>query len=123
MERGGDVGGRDPPLASPTRSAAPGVRLILLAVLVATTGISIDQPPAASGKTAHVTPDQRPALVKTIDGFRDWLREWRQWADKHPPVVDAIHERLTTALRVAEDTQADRQGTRRVYWSDAPVTP
>ena len=29
-------------------------------------------------------------------------------------VVDAIQERLTTALRVAEDTQANRQGTRRV---------
>jgi hypothetical protein len=29
-------------------------------------------------------------------------------------VVEAIQERLTTALRVAEDTQANRQGTRRV---------
>ena len=26
--------------------------------------------------------DQRPALVKTIDGFRDWLDQWRDWARK-----------------------------------------
>jgi hypothetical protein len=60
--------------------------VFLLATLVATTGIPIDQPPPAtgqtSGKTANVAPDQRPALVKTIDGFRDWLAEWRTWADK-----------------------------------------
>jgi hypothetical protein len=31
-------------------------------------GIPVDQPPAASGKTAQVVPDQRPALVKTIEG-------------------------------------------------------
>jgi integrase len=30
-------------------------------------------------------------------------------------VVDAIQERLTTALRVAQDTQAERQGTNRVF--------
>jgi integrase len=30
-------------------------------------------------------------------------------------VVQAIQERLTIALRVAEDTPADRQGTRRVF--------
>jgi integrase len=30
-------------------------------------------------------------------------------------VVDAIQERLTIALRVAQDTQAERQGTRRVF--------
>jgi hypothetical protein len=55
--------------------------VFLLAVLIATTGIPVDQPPATSGKTAQVAPDQRPALVKTIDGFRGWLREWRTWAD------------------------------------------
>ena len=47
--------------------------VFLLAALVATTGVSLDQPPAASGnnaggKTAHAVPDQRPALIKTIDG-------------------------------------------------------
>jgi integrase len=30
-------------------------------------------------------------------------------------VVEAIQERLTTALRVAEDAQGNRQGTRRVF--------
>ena len=63
------------------RAMAEYAVVFLLAVLLATTGIPVDEPPA-SGKTADVAPDQRPALVKTIDGFRDWLREWRQWADK-----------------------------------------
>jgi hypothetical protein len=56
------------------------VVVFVFAVLVATTGISLDQPPDASGKTTHVGPDQRPALVRTLDGFRDWLSEWRRWA-------------------------------------------
>jgi hypothetical protein len=72
------------------RAAGPGplVRALveyavvfLLAVLVATTGILVDQPTAAS-RQASATADQRPALVKTIDGFRDWLTEWRDWAHK-----------------------------------------
>jgi hypothetical protein len=54
--------------------------VFLLAGLITTTGIPVDQPPTADGKTASTVPDQRPALVKTIDGFRDWLDEWRQWA-------------------------------------------
>ena len=53
--------------------------VFVLAVLVATTGVNVDQPPT-SGKRAAV--DQRPALVKTIDGFRDWLSQWRDWARK-----------------------------------------
>ena len=53
--------------------------MFLLAVLVATTGIDLDQAPTA-GKQASNLPDQRPALVKTIDGFRDWLSQWRDWA-------------------------------------------
>ena len=56
--------------------------VFVLAALVATTGISLDQPPTASDTTAHTVPDQRPALVKTFDGFRDWLSEWRRWAEK-----------------------------------------
>ena len=51
--------------------------VFLLAVLVATTGVALDQAPTG-GKRAAV--DQRPALVKTIDGFRDWLDQWRDWA-------------------------------------------
>ena len=50
-----------------------------LAVLVATTGVSLDGPPAPTTRTGAV-PDQRPALVKTIDSFQDWLGEWRAWA-------------------------------------------
>ena len=52
----------------------------LLAMLLATTGIAIDQP-TADAKQASVAPDRRPALVKTLDGFGDWLAAWRQWAD------------------------------------------
>jgi hypothetical protein len=55
--------------------------VFLLAVLVATTGIALDQAPTG-GKQASAVPDQRPALVKTIDGFRDWLSQWRDWARK-----------------------------------------
>ena len=60
--------------------------VFLLAVLVATTGVPIDQAPAAgkptAGKQASNLRDQRPALVKTIDGFCDWLDQWRTWARK-----------------------------------------
>jgi hypothetical protein len=71
------------------RSAGPGpltralfeyAVVFLLAVLVATTGVPVDQAPAASGQTASAASDQRPALVKTIDSFRDWLSQWREWA-------------------------------------------
>jgi integrase len=34
-------------------------------------------------------------------------------------VVEAIQERLTVALRVAQDSQAERQGTRWVSWTSA----
>jgi hypothetical protein len=70
------------------RTAGPGplVRALfeyavvfLLAVLVATTGVDVDQAPTGS-KRASAASDQRPALVKTIDGFRDWLSQWRAWA-------------------------------------------
>jgi len=53
--------------------------VFLLAVLVATTGIALDQAPTG-GKRADNVRDQRPALVKTIDGLRDWLSQWRDWA-------------------------------------------
>jgi hypothetical protein len=53
--------------------------VFLLAVLVATTGVPVDPAPAA-GEQASTFPDQRPALVKTLDRFRDWLSEWQAWA-------------------------------------------
>jgi hypothetical protein len=54
--------------------------VFVLAVLVAITGIPVDQAPAGGGQQASAARDQRPALVKTIDGVRDWLGEWRSWA-------------------------------------------
>ena len=56
--------------------------VFLLAVLVATTGIPLDQAPptGGGGLQASADHDQRPALVKTIDSFQDWLGEWRTWA-------------------------------------------
>jgi hypothetical protein len=72
------------------RTAGPGplaralfeyVVVFLLAVLVATTGVALDQAPTG-GKRAASVGDQRPALVKTVDGFRDWVSQWRDWARK-----------------------------------------
>jgi hypothetical protein len=55
--------------------------VFLLATLVATTGINLDQAPAGA-KQASTARDQRPALIKTIDSFGDWLSQWRDWAGK-----------------------------------------
>jgi hypothetical protein len=59
--------------------------VFLLAVLLATTGVDVDQQPAGA-KRANAAADQRPALVKTLDGTWDrlvgawdWLAElWRR---------------------------------------------
>ena len=64
-----------------TRAVFEYAVVFVLATLIATTGIPVDQPAAAT-KKAGVVSDQRPALVKSIDSFRDWLSEWRQWASK-----------------------------------------
>ena len=61
------------------RALAEYAVVFLLAVLVATTGVPLDQPAAPTSRASTV-PDQRPALVKTIDSFGDWLHEWRSWA-------------------------------------------
>jgi hypothetical protein len=90
------------------RSAGPGpltravfeyAVVFLLAVLVATTGIPLDQRPTAS-RQASAASDQRPALVKTIDGLRDWLSQWQKWArtetnrrDRVAPTLDQGHAR------------------------------
>jgi hypothetical protein len=55
--------------------------VFLLAALIATTGLDVDQRPAGA-EQASTAADQRPALVKAIDGFGDWLNEWRDWASK-----------------------------------------
>jgi hypothetical protein len=62
------------------RALAEYAIVAVLAMLLATTGINSDQPPGSS--QASVTPDHRPALVKNLDGFRDWLAGWWQWADR-----------------------------------------
>jgi hypothetical protein len=67
------------------RALAEYTVVFLLAVLVATTGVPLDRPPGTTGQPANsqqtsAVPDQRPALVKTIDHFTDWLHEWRAWA-------------------------------------------
>jgi hypothetical protein len=67
------------------RALAEYAVVFLLAVLVATTGVPLDQPPAPNHKPttseqASAVSDQRPALVKTIDHFIEWLSEWRAWA-------------------------------------------
>jgi hypothetical protein len=55
--------------------------VFLLAVLLATTGLDPSQPPA-DAKQASAAADQRPALIRAIDGFGDWLNEWRAWVHK-----------------------------------------
>jgi hypothetical protein len=62
------------------RALAEYAVVFLLAVLVATTGVPLDEPAAPTTTQASTVPDQRPALVKTIDRFTDWLSEWRAWA-------------------------------------------
>ena len=64
-----------------TRALVEYAVVFVLAVLFATTGLNVDQPPPGA-EQASATRDQRPALVKTIDGFGDWLSEWRTWAHK-----------------------------------------
>jgi hypothetical protein len=58
--------------------------VLLLAVLITTTGVPLNQPPPTGqqdgGNQASAASDQRPALVKTIDHFGDWLAKWRAWA-------------------------------------------
>jgi hypothetical protein len=61
------------------RALAEYAVVFLLAVLVAITGVPLDQPTGPTSQASAV-PDQRPALIKTIDSFGDWLSEWRAWA-------------------------------------------
>jgi hypothetical protein len=55
--------------------------VFLLAILLATTGVDVGQTPAGA-EQASTAADQRPALIKAIDGFGDWLGEWRAWVHK-----------------------------------------
>ena len=56
--------------------------MFLLAVLVATTGIALDQPPppAASRPAPPATSGRRWSRPSTASG--DWLSQWRDWARK-----------------------------------------
>ena len=78
--------------------------VFLLAVLVATTGVDIDQAPPG-GKQASAATDQRPALVKSIDGFRDWLGEWRTWARKETDRRPQSSSATTPALALSPSTR------------------
>jgi len=80
-----------------TRALVEYAVVFLLAVLVATTGVDVDQAPTA-GKQASAVPDQRPALVKTIDGFGDWLSQWRDWARKETDRRSQSSSTTTPAL-------------------------
>ena len=73
-----------------TRAVFEYAVVFVLAVLVATTGIPVDQPPTTGGQQASAAADQRPALVKTIDGFRDLARPMARVGphrDRPPPHV------------------------------------
>jgi hypothetical protein len=63
------------------RAIAEYTLVAVLAGLLATTGLQLGQPPPG-GTQASLAPDHRPALVKTLDGFRDWLGAWWRWADQ-----------------------------------------
>jgi hypothetical protein len=73
----------------------------LLAVLLAT-GVDAAQPPAR-GTQASLAPDHRPALVKTLNGFRDWLATWWQWADQE-------YDRRTSPPTSTTTTTSQDQG-------------
>ena len=84
----------------------------LLAVLLVTTGV-VGQPPAR-GTQASVAPDRRPALVKTLDGFRDWLAAWWRWADQEydrrtsPPSTTTPSQRRALAPSPTPTTSTRR---------------
>jgi hypothetical protein len=63
-----------------TRALAEYTVVALLAMLLAT-GVDVDQP-TADAKQASIASDHRPALVKTLDGVREWLAAWWRWADQ-----------------------------------------
>jgi hypothetical protein len=61
------------------RALAEYAVVFLLGVLVAITGVPLDEPATPTSQASAVG-DQRPALVKTVDRFCDWLSEWQAWA-------------------------------------------
>ena len=75
------------------RALAEYAVVFLLAVLIATTGVPLNAPATPTSQASTVG-DQRPALVKTIDGFGDWLSRWQDWArkesDRRPQSSSAI---------------------------------
>ena len=85
--------------------------VFLLAVLVATTGVPIDQAVTA-GKQASNLRDQRPALVKTIDGFGDWLSQWRDWARSERDRRDQAATTTLDPSRVLAPSPAPSAATR-----------
>lgn len=72
--------------------------------------------PSRSSTLAAVAHGPRPAAGgRGLHGGSRIGARYRHTTDAMTlGVVEAIQERLTIALRVAEDTPADRQATRRV---------
>jgi hypothetical protein len=63
-----------------------------------------------------VTPSGSARAPLPVDGGSRIGARYRHTTDAMAlRVVEAIQERLTIALRVAEDTPASRQATRRVF--------
>jgi hypothetical protein len=99
------------------RAMAEYTLVALLAVLLATTGLPLAPPPPGATQ-ASVAPDRRPALVKTLDGFRDWLATWWQWANQEydrrtsPPSTTTPSQRRALAPSPAPAAIAS---TRRLW--------
>ncbi len=91
--------------------------VFLLAVLVATTGVDLDQAPTG-GKRASAAVDQRPALVKTIDGFGDWLSQWRDWARKETDRRDPRQSRPPAIAPLPALSPVDQEAAVTLKFSD-----
>ena len=85
--------------------------VFLLAVLVATTGVNLDPAPAGAKQASNLR-DQRPALVKTIDGFRDWLSQWRDWARSERDRRDRAAPTTLNRSRALAPSPAPSSSTR-----------
>jgi hypothetical protein len=87
------------------RALAEYTVVFALAVLVAITGVDLSRP-ASGTDQASAGPDGRPALVRTLDGFTDWLNEWREWAREadrrtRPPSTTTPTSQQSRAMALA----------------------
>ena len=94
------------------RAVAEYTVVALLAVLLAAGGLG--QQPATTTDKASGTPDSRPRAVKAIDGVRDWLAAWWQWADQ-----EADRRSRASSTTTASPTE----GRAMVPFLDRPAHP